>query len=635
MRPRTSGRENAEAVETMKRKYTGNPADKKYSFVSNALFHWKELFVREPVVAACTIILTAVGAVLPLMNAGLPKLVLQGLEQHWPLAGFLGKLSVLILLLASAGLLENGLNAYADGMRGPFEDAYNLRLLKKRLVVDYDVLESRKFNDDAYAVYDSLYRNQAEMKHCILIWQQFLLAASGLIIYGSILLGESIFLLGMVLLPTALTFFLRGRAQEKDKRLRKAAEEANRKMQYVEAKASDFTAGKDIRIFELSGWLMDIFRKERRSSENYVRQWENGYLAANICDALFCFCRDVCAYLFLIVQIVQGRMTVSDFVWYMALVGSCQQACRTLLEMGERLGKLNQDYSRLRAFLDENGGNYFRGVTREKKTEAVRVEFCHVGFTYPGSESPTLKNLDFTISAGEKIALVGLNGAGKTTLVKLLCGLYRPTEGEIRIDGKAISEYEKESYYGLISSVFQNVKLLPLTIAENVSSGTKEEMDRERVRDCLKLAGLWEKVESLPEKENTSLGKEIQKNAIGLSGGEQQKLWMARAFYKKAPLLILDEPTAALDPLAEQEIYEKYVRMSEGRTSLFISHRLSSTRFCDRIFFMENGSILEEGSHEQLLAAGGAYAGLFGIQSRYYQKDCMEQEVAEDGLAAY
>ena len=611
-----------------------NPADKKYSFVSNALFHWKELFVREPAVAACTIALTAVGTALPLMNARLPKMVLKGLEEHWDFPVFFGRLSVLILLLAAAGMLKEGITAYVDGMRGPFEDAYNLRLLKKRLTVDYDILESRKFNDDAYAIYDSLYRNQAEMKHCILIWQQFLLAVVGLVIYGSILLEESVFLLGMVLLPTVLTFFLRGGAQQKDRKLRRSAEEANRKMQYVESKAGDFSAGKDIRIFDLSGWLMGIYRKERNSSEKYVKEWENGYLAANIRDAVLCFIRDMSAYFFMIIQIVQGKMDVSDFVWYMPLVGSCQQACQGLLEMGERLGKLNLDYARLRAFLDENDGDTFRGRKKEKKQGAVSVEFCHTGFTYPGSEKPTLQNLNFTIRAGEKIAMVGLNGAGKTTLVKLLCGLYKPTEGEIRIDGKAIGDYEKESYYGLISSVFQNVQLLPLTIAENVSSGTKENMDREKVINCLKLAGLWEKIEDFPDKENTSLGKGIQKNAVGLSGGEQQKLWMARAFYKEAPLLILDEPTAALDPLAEQEVYEKYVRMSEGRTSLFISHRLSSTRFCDRILFMENGSILEEGSHEQLLASGGAYARLFGIQSRYYQKECMGQEVQRDALAA-
>ena len=314
-----------------------NPADKKYSFVSNALFHWKELFVREPAVAACTIALTAVGTALPLMNARLPKMVLKGLEEHWDFPVFFGRLSVLILLLAAAGMLKEGITAYVDGMRGPFEDAYNLRLLKKRLTVDYDILESRKFNDDAYAIYDSLYRNQAEMKHCILIWQQFLLAVVGLVIYGSILLEESVFLLGMVLLPTVLTFFLRGGAQQKDRKLRRSAEEANRKMQYVESKAGDFSAGKDIRIFDLSGWLMGIYRKERNSSEKYVKEWENGYLAANICDALLCFIRDMSAYFFLIIQIVQGKMAVSDFVWYMPLVGSCQQACQGLLEMGERL----------------------------------------------------------------------------------------------------------------------------------------------------------------------------------------------------------------------------------------------------------------------------------------------------------
>ena len=186
------------------------------------------------------------------------------------------------------------------------------------------------------------------------IWHQFQLGVVGLVIYGSILLEESVFLLGMVLLPTVLTFFLRGGAQQKDRKLRRSAEEANRKMQYVESKAGDFSAGKDIRIFDLSGWLMGIYRKSRMSSEKYVKEWENGYLAANISDALLCFIRDMSAYFFLIIQIVQGKMAVSDFVWYMPLVGSCQQACQGLSEMGQRMGKFNLDSAKLMAFMTEN-----------------------------------------------------------------------------------------------------------------------------------------------------------------------------------------------------------------------------------------------------------------------------------------
>ena len=349
-----------------------------------------------------------------------------------------------------------------------------------------------------------------------------------------------------------------------------------------------------------------------------MNRWERAYLAANCVNAVLCFLRDSCAYVFLILRIVQGRMAVSDFVWYMAIVASCQQACASFLEQGELLGKLNQDYSRLRSFLDGWNHTFFKGTYQDVKSKAVEIEFRHVTFQYPESSRPCLEDLNFRIRAGEKIALVGLNGAGKTTLVKLLCGLYRPTSGEILVDGRNVLEYDRECYYQMISAVFQNTSLLPLSIAQNICAAPEKERNLTKLRKCLALAGIREKVDSLPQMENTSLGKGIIENAADLSGGERQKLWMARALYKEAPILILDEPTAALDPLAEQEIYEKYMEMAQGKTSLFISHRLSSTRFCDRIFFLEKGRITQQGSHQKLLETGGAYARLFQIQSKYY-----------------
>ena len=229
-----------------------------------------------------------------------------------------------------------------------------------------------------------------------------------------------------------------------------------------------------------------------------------------------------------------------------------------------------------------------------------------------------------------KIALVGLNGAGKSTLVKLLCGLYRPTQGTIFINGRPQEEYSKEEYFSLLAVVFQDVKLLPMTIAQNVASDVGTHIDRERVRECLTLSGLWQKVSSLPQKEDTPLGASILDDGIALSGGENQKLWMARALYKNAPMLLLDEPTAALDPLAEQQIYQKYMEMVEGRTSVFISHRLASTRFCDRILLLENGTIIEQGTHDELICLNGRYAQLFEIQGKYYRvnKDGAEEACA-------
>ena len=596
-----------------------------YGFLSNAAWHWREQFTREPKAAVSVLLLSFVAVSLPLLNARLPKLVLQGLEERWELFRFAAVLLLLVAILAVANMLQAALKAYMRRMQGPFEDDFNLRLLKKRLRVDYEILESRQFNEDAHAVYDSLYRPHSVVRDSSLIWQQSLTAAGGLLLYGLILLRQSLLVPLLVLIPALLVFLLKRKAMRRDQELRPAADEAARKMRYVEERGWDLRAGKDIRMYDLGGWLLGILRREQKTGETNVRLWENGYFAANLCDALLCFVRDAGAYVYFILQIVQGTLPVSDFVWYISVVASCQQACSALLENGELLGRLSFDYSRLRLFLESGEGDIFQraGAEESGKTEAeaVGIELEHVSFTYPGSRVPTLKDLNLTVRPGEKIALVGLNGAGKSTLVKLLCGLYRPTSGTIRVGGRPLSSFGREEYFSMIAAVFQDVKLLPLTIAQNVASDNGEDIDRERVRQCLSLAGLGEMVDSLPGKEDTPLGRGVLDDGIELSGGERQKVWMARAFYKEAPILILDEPTAALDPLAEQEIYEKYVQMSEGRTSLFISHRLASTRFCDRIWLMENGRITEQGNHEELMEKKGAYARLFEVQGKYYRKE--------------
>ena len=608
-----------------------------YSFISNAAWHWREQFTREPKAAASVLLLSFVAICLPLLNARLPKLVLQGLEERWELRRFAAVLLLLVAVLAVANMLQAALKAYMRRMQGPFEDDFNLRLLKKRLRVDYEILESRQFNEDAHAVYDSLYRPHSVVRDGSMIWQQSLTAAGGLLLYGLILLRQSPLVPLLVLVPALLVFLLKRKAMRRDHELRPAADEAARKMRYVEERGWDLQAGKDIRMYDLGGWLLGILKRERKTGETNVRLWENGYFAANLCDAFLCFVRDAGAYLYFILQIVQGSLPVSDFVWYISVVASCQQACSAFLENVELLGRLSFDYSRLRLFLESGEGDIFQGTgagaersgkkvgtdsaSFSRGKEAVGIELEHVSFTYPGSRVPTLKDLNLTIRPGEKIALVGLNGAGKSTLVKLLCGLYRPTSGTIRVGGRPLSSFGREEYFSMIAAVFQDVKLLPLTIAQNVASDNGEDIDRQRVRQCLSLAGLWEMVDGLPQKEDTPLGRGVLDDGIELSGGERQKVWMARAFYKEASILILDEPTAALDPLAEQEIYEKYVEMSEGRTSLFISHRLASTRFCDRIWLMENGRITEQGSHEELMEKNGAYARLFAVQGKYYRKE--------------
>ena len=606
-----------------------------YGFLSNAAWHWREQFTREPKAAVSVLLLSFVAISLPLLNARLPKLVLQGLEERWELMRFVAVLLLLVAVLAVANMLQAALKAYMRRMQGPFEDDFNLRLLKKRLRVDYEILESRQFNEDAHVVYDSLYRPHSVVRDGSMIWQQSLTAAGGLLLYGLILLRQSPLVPLLVLVPALLVFLLKRKAMRRDHELRPAADEAARKMRYVEERGWDLRAGKDIRMYDLGGWLLGILKRERKTGETNVRLWENGYFAANLCDAFLCFVRDAGAYLYFILQIVQGSLPVSDFVWYISVVASCQQACSAFLENVELLGRLSFDYSRLRLFLESGEGDIFQGTgagaersgkkvgtdsaSSSRGKEAVGIELEHVSFTYPGSRVPTLKDLNLAIRPGEKIALVGLNGAGKSTLVKLLCGLYRPTSGTIRVGGRPLSSFGREEYFSMIAAVFQDVKLLPLTIAQNVASDNGEDIDRQRVRQCLSLAGLWEMVDGLPQKEDTPLGRGVLDDGIDLSGGERQKVWMARAFYKEAPILILDEPTAALDPIAENEIYTGFHEIIGNKTALFISHRLSACRFSKEILVFENGNVVQRGSHEELAEQEGLYRRMWQAQAQYYQ----------------
>ena len=251
----------------------------------------------------------------------------------------------------------------------------------------------------------------------------------------------------------------------------------------------------------------------------------------------------------------------------------------------------------------------------------IKIEFRDVWYKYTGAEDYTIKGLNLTIEPGESIALVGMNGAGKTTLVKLFCGLYAPAKGEILVNGKRIDEYNIEEYYTLISAVFQEIDNVAFTIQEFVSSS---DPDKPTAKDdtiaALKSVGIWEKVSSLPDGIDTHLQKGVYEDAVDLSGGQMQKLLLARAIYKDGPILILDEPTAALDPIAENNLYLQYRELTKGKTSIYISHRFASTRFCDRIILLQDGVITESGTHDELMALNGQYAYMFGVQSQYYKE---------------
>ncbi len=269
-------------------------------------------------------------------------------------------------------------------------------------------------------------------------------------------------------------------------------------------------------------------------------------------------------------------------------------------------------------FLDIPNHMYQGSLTVEKRSDKnYEVEFRNVSFQYPNTDVYALKNVSLKFRVGERLALVGQNGSGKTTFIKLLCRLYDPTEGEILLNGIDIRKYDYREYMNVFSVVFQDFQLLAYSVGQNIAACAV--YDQEKVKNCCQKAGFWERVETMSEGLDTILYKDLTEEGVEISGGEEQKIAIARAMYRDSAFLILDEPTAALDPMAEYEIYTRLNEIVEDRTAIYISHRLSSCRFCDEIIVFHEGSMVQQGNHETLLAQeGGKYSELWNAQAQYY-----------------
>lgn len=440
-------------------------------------------------------------------------------------------------------------------------------------------------------------------------------------VYLALLSGLHPFLLAVVVVTTMAGYLVSLRTNRWIYRHREEEEEYSNRMGYLRRSCTDRANAKDIRLFGLQPWLGEVWERVIRLFSDYLRRRELHYLWIDGADLVLTFARDGIAYAYLIGLALTEGLPASQFLLYFTAVSGFTQWVRGILDKGATLHRQSLEISRIRETLDwPEPFRFADGQPLPCSPDLpCEIRFDHVSYRYPEADKDTLHDIDLTIHAGEKLAIVGLNGAGKTTLVRLACGFLDPTEGRVLLNGQDIRDFNRRDYYALFSAVFQDFSLLEASVAENVAQQV-EGIDTERVWNCLDKAGLTETVQALPQGLDTKLGRQVFEDGVELSGGQTQRLMLARALYKNGPILALDEPTAALDPLAEDDIYQKYNRMTAGRTALFISHRLASTRFCDRIVFVAGGRIAEQGTHESLLAAGGGYADLFEVQSQYYRE---------------
>lgn len=452
----------------------------------------------------------------------------------------------------------------------------------------------------------------------------------GFIVYLALLTNLNLWLAALVAATTAVSYFASKRINEWGYLHRSEELELTKRIEYADKTATSREFAKDIRMFGLRGWLEDLWGSTMRLYSAFCAKRERKYIWANIIDIVLTFLRNGIAYAFLIGITVKNGLPASQFLLYFAALSGFAQWVVEILDKLSVMHKQSLDISTIREFLDWNEPFDLNGGERIafEPNKQYEIRLDDVSFRYPKADKDTLSHINLTVHPGEKLAIVGLNGAGKTTLVKLVCGFLDPTEGRILLNGEDIRKFNRNDYYALFSAVFQEFSVLDVTVKENVAQCV-DGIDEARVWQCIDKAGLNEKIQSLPRGIETHLGRRVFKDGVEFSGGQTQRLMLARALYKNAPILVLDEPTAALDPIAENDIYQKYNEMTHGRTSFFISHRLASTRFCDRIIFVDGGKIAEEGTHDELLKNGGGYAYLFEVQSKYYRND--NQDGTADG----
>ena len=554
---------------------------KKYGILNNFYFYCKESFIYNKLGFILSLFLVPAGIIKSLASIFIPKLVIDSLGNFKSEYTFLINIIIVTVVIAVSSVVELlAKNTMDHNMNSFVLIQLNKLWVEKVSTMDYEVFTSELGKQSASKARMTLEgTTRWGIGTYIPRLLELLTSFIGFIIYGVMLVYVH---------PLVLAALITG-----------------------------LSIAKDIRVYSMREWISqmaEMARLDKKIVDDKVQRYQ---LFVFIVNGIVVLLRDGLVYLILIWLTLKGDITIGSFALYAAAVNGLGEWLAQITTGVGAFRESDNNVTDFRQFLGLPDGK----TGSRKKLElsgAPSIELDSVSFSYDGKNN-VLDNVSLKVKPGEKIAVVGSNGAGKTTLIKLICGLLHPSAGQILIDGILISSVAWEDCSKAISAVFQESVLLPVSIKRNIVMNDKT-VDEDRLARIVTLVGLEDKIASLEMGLETPLVRHITENGTEFSGGEVQKLLLARALYKKSPVLILDEPTAAMDPIAEQNVYLQYNELSKNKTAFFISHRLSSTRFCDRIILIDGGKIREAGTHDELMDKGGLYHDMYMIQSRYYQE---------------
>ncbi len=572
---------------------------------------------EQPVQAVRIIIYAVAAGLFPFMEIILPKLAIGTIEKYGDKAVSPLIRSMLIFFCISGilGLVSEYLTKVMEASNMRIRLRFIKKMADKLQNMEYSYVEDSAFREEYDKALSSCDNNangvEGVYNHIVKLPAK-IITVIGMIIMVCTLSPVIVLVL---ILHTGAVMWGADMAHDYKYANKQAEAKAWRKVRYYRSTTNDFTYGKDIRIFNFRERILKNYRTEIEAYTGLIGKIKKKEWLYGLLGMATMLITNIVMYGILIYDSYQG-MPISSFTMYIFLIGILMTK---MVELGNDLAFIRNEGEYVDDFFRLIDADLINEGDIAEIPDSVEVRFEHMYFKYPNTDKYIYEDFNFTIKRGERLAIVGVNGAGKTTLVKLMCGLYKPAKGHIYINDIDINDYKKETLYDIFGTVFQDFAIMAFPIKQNVAAA--ESVDEKRVMDVLDSVGLKNKIGSLPKGADTMMLKIIDEEGVDLSGGERQKLAIARALYKDAPMVIMDEPTAALDALAEADIYENFSRLVEGKTAVYISHRLASTKFCDKIALFDGKGVKEYGTHDELMAKKGTYYDMFVIQGKYYQED--------------
>ena len=576
-----------------------------------------------------TVISSIISAIMPYVTVLLSAYILDGLSSQVALARLMmtAVIGVFVLFVLNIidGFLKKNINVHIELCVRKFEMAK----CRRTLTMDFELLESPLVNDICGRIKAD---HQWGAGFYSVFWQLSWLLSSffGLIVGFLVLLplftagdffahwSAPVYFLALLALSVASSLF---DGKYINKRNFEVMDEISKQRFYSTFLlwgGIDYKSGKDIRIYDAGHMMKAYISDSNEWKQDWIRRFTRLNLLGGSVNGIASGILQGGAYLFVVLRAISGALSVGSVLKYAATIYNFSNALADFINV---LGSFVVTAKRQQSTLDyiQVSDILYHGTlpVEKRNDNEYEIEFKNVSFKYPGSASYALRNFSLKLRIGERLAVVGMNGSGKTTMIKLLCRLYDPTDGEITLNGIDIKKYDYTEYMSIFSVVFQDFKLFSFSIGQNVA--TRVDFDSEKATDALKKAGLYDRFAVMAKGLETPLYKDFEEDGVEISGGEAQKIALARALYKDAPFIVLDEPTAALDPVAEYEIYSKFNEIVGTKTAIYISHRLSSCRFCDDIAVFHQGEMIQRGSHEELLKnQKGKYYELWNAQAQYY-----------------